>query len=201
MSLLNNAKHEHFAHLLAKGETVGTAYVLCGYSGKGALQSGNRLLRLPEVLARVQELKRAASERQTEKTALDRAWVVAKLIENVNRAMQGEPVRDTAGRPTGEYTYQGSVANKALELLGKELGMFQGQPKRGGMDIDILGQMLDEGRQRVAAEKRARDARAAEEKRAEDAGRESIDCDLRSPATVGVTTGGVESGMPVAAKW
>ena len=23
-----------------------------------------------------------------------------------------------------EYTYQGSVANKALELLGKEIGMF-----------------------------------------------------------------------------
>ena len=26
--------------------------------------------------------------------------------------------------PTGEYRYEGSVANRALELLGKEQGMF-----------------------------------------------------------------------------
>jgi hypothetical protein len=28
------------------------------------------------------------------------------------------------GQEIGEYTYNGSVANKALELLGKEIGMF-----------------------------------------------------------------------------
>jgi hypothetical protein len=32
---------------------------------------------------------------------------------------------DREGNPTGEYTYQGGVANKALELLGKVLGIFQ----------------------------------------------------------------------------
>ena len=34
------------------------------------------------------------------------------------------PVLDRQGKPTGEYTFQGNLANKALELLGKELGMF-----------------------------------------------------------------------------
>jgi hypothetical protein len=29
-------------------------------------------------------------------------------------------------RPPGKYSYQGNVANKALELLGKEIGMFVG---------------------------------------------------------------------------
>jgi hypothetical protein len=39
--------------------------------------------------------------------------------------MQGEPVLDRWGVPTGVYRYEGGVANKALELLGKELGMFK----------------------------------------------------------------------------
>src|SRR5262249_8271943 len=52
----------------------------------------------------------------------------AKLVENVERAMQAEPVRrkagDTEQQLAGEYVYNGSVANKALELIGKEIGMF-----------------------------------------------------------------------------
>ena len=47
-----------------------------------------------------------------------------RLIENVERAMQAQPVLDAKGVPTGEYRYEGSVANRALELLGKEQGMF-----------------------------------------------------------------------------
>lgn len=31
---------------------------------------------------------------------------------------------DSDGNPIGEYRYNGSVANKALELLGKHFGMF-----------------------------------------------------------------------------
>jgi hypothetical protein len=38
--------------------------------------------------------------------------------------MQAEAHRDGNGKPIGEYSYNGAVANRALELLGKELGMF-----------------------------------------------------------------------------
>ena len=89
---LTNNKYEHFAHLIAKGESPAKAYGLCGYSSNGALQSGNRLLRNPEVAARVEELKTAVSERQVEKIAVGRSWVMAMLIENAKRAMQVEPV-------------------------------------------------------------------------------------------------------------
>jgi hypothetical protein len=47
-----------------------------------------------------------------------------QLVENVKRAMQAQPVLDSKGNETGEYTYQGAVANRALELLGKQRGMF-----------------------------------------------------------------------------
>jgi hypothetical protein len=50
--------------------------------------------------------------------------------------MQAEPVRrktdDGEKEVTGEYVYNGSVANKALELIGKELGMFIDRKKVGG---------------------------------------------------------------------
>ena len=45
-------------------------------------------------------------------------------MENVERAMEAIPVLDAAGNPTGKYAYNGNVANRALELLGKEQGMF-----------------------------------------------------------------------------
>ena len=173
MSTLHNTKHEHFAHLVAQGESPAKAYVLCGYSEKGAFQSGNRLLRTPTVFARVEELKRAVSERQTEKVALDRSWVRAKLMEIVNRAMQVEPVRDNAGRLRGEYTYQGSVAIKALELLGKDLGMFQSKEEAISSSSIIL--RLNEGRQRVAEMERM-DDQMEESKRMEES--RSIESDL-----------------------
>ena len=95
--------------------------------------------------------------------AVDRAWVMAKLTENVQRAMQVELVQDREGNPTGQYIYQGGVANRALELLGKELGMFQPKPdKDQGSEIHELMPRLNAGRDRVAKEKRERDAAAAD---------------------------------------
>jgi hypothetical protein len=159
---LTNTKHEHFAHLVAKGERPASAYVGCGYSESGALQSGNRLLRKPEVAERVEELKTAVSERQVEKFALDRVWVLRMLTENARRAMQIEPVRDREGNRIGQYVYQGAVANKALELLGKELGMFQPKPENQGPDIHEIMARLHKGRERNAQAKMDRDAAAPE---------------------------------------
>jgi hypothetical protein len=43
-----------------------------------------------------------------------------------------EPVLDREGNPTGEYTSQASSAIRALELIGKELGMFTGRREEEG---------------------------------------------------------------------
>jgi hypothetical protein len=48
--------------------------------------------------------------------------VLEKLVENVDRAMQiSEVIVD--GRRTGEYKYEGNVANRALELVGKHIAV------------------------------------------------------------------------------
>ena len=59
-----------------------------------------------------------------ERVALTKTWVLDRLIENVDRAMQHQAIAGADGNETGQYRYEGAVANRALELLGKELGMF-----------------------------------------------------------------------------
>jgi len=65
----------------------------------------------------------SAKQRRALTRPVTREWVLERLAENVRRAMRIEAVT-LRGVPTGEYRYEGSVANRALELLGKELGLF-----------------------------------------------------------------------------
>ena len=60
--------------------------------------------------------------------------------------MQAAPVLDRDGEPTGEYQYQGQAANRALELLGKELGMFVERKQ-----VDIPGQLAQLSDAQIAA--------------------------------------------------
>jgi len=138
MAALRNPKHEHFAQLIAAGQAPTKAYSLVGYSENGAAQSAHRLLKTAEVATRVSELQDAVAERAVEKAALNRAWVLAQLRENIERAMQATAPTDENGRPCGDYRYEGSVANRALELIGKELGMFTDRQKleiTGGVSV------------------------------------------------------------------
>jgi len=45
-------------------------------------------------------------------------------MENYSRCMQANPVLDKYGEETGEFIYNPNGANKALELIGKHLGMW-----------------------------------------------------------------------------
>jgi phage terminase small subunit len=129
MPILKNPKHERVAQELTKGRSAAQAYVEAGY--KANRHNASALARTQPIKTRVSELleKRErtdakATEKAVEKLALTKEWVIGKLIENVERALQARRVRGEAGEEQGEYQYEGSVANRALELLGKELGMF-----------------------------------------------------------------------------
>ena len=129
--MLSNAKHEHFAQMVAKGKSAPQAYVIAGYSEKtGYAQSANRLIKKAEVSARIAELRKAVEEpsreRAIEKAAVDKAWVLHELIEVVRLGKSGEAILDSEGKLTGEYKAAQNLnaTNKALELVGKELGMF-----------------------------------------------------------------------------
>lgn len=130
MPILDNPKHERFAQELAKGLSADKAYEAAGFKpnrGNAATLKQKESIsnRVIELLAERESIHAQATAEAIKSTALSKEWVIQTLMENVARAMQATPVKtDDDGEAIGEYQYQGSVANKALELLGKELGMF-----------------------------------------------------------------------------
>jgi hypothetical protein len=96
------------------------AAIRAGYSQKTAAVQGSRLLTNVKVAGAI----RGGLEERSRRTEITQDWVMAELKENVERAMQHVPVLDRNGNPIGRYTYQGSVANKALELLGRAVHLF-----------------------------------------------------------------------------
>jgi phage terminase small subunit len=129
MTALSNPKHEIFAQELAKGKTAEDAHRIAGYkaSRSGASQLKQNLNisnRVSELLVEREAIHGQATAEAIKSTALTKAWVIETLMENVAKAMQAKAMTNDEGETIGEFQYQGSVANKALELLGKEIGMF-----------------------------------------------------------------------------
>ena len=91
-----------------------------GFSVKTAYSAGGRLLKDVEIQSAIS----AAQAKRAEKLDLSAEWVLAQLKKNYERAMQEEEVKDREGNGLGVFNYKGEVANRALELIGKHLGMF-----------------------------------------------------------------------------
>lgn len=110
------------------------AAIRAGYSPGRAKMQAYHLKQIPAV----REAIDAAIQARSERVEANQDWIIKRLIENVQRAMQLVAVQDRGGKLTGEHSYQGSVANKALELLGKHLGMFTDKLKLEGDFLDNL---------------------------------------------------------------
>ena len=106
------------------------AAIRAGYSEKSAKQQGSRLLTNADVQAAVVK----GQAEKAEKLGLSQEWVLRRLVQVVERCLQAEAVVDRMGEPViietpeGEmgaaYTFQAAGANRALELLGKHLNLF-----------------------------------------------------------------------------
>lgn len=129
--ILKNSKHEEFAYEIATGTPASQAYLNAGYSPNGKEQGSSRLLKNVDIQNRIEEIRNNIQKKVEANVGITKAYVIQKLEENRTRAMQEVPVLDSKGKPTGDYKYDGAVANKALELIGKELGMFQGRDAAG----------------------------------------------------------------------
>lgn len=154
MPALPNPKHERFAQELAKGVSAAQSYEAAGFKpnrhNAATLAHKQHILdRVSELLAERESVHAQATAEAVKATGLTKEWVIETLKENVARAMQAKPVKtDDEGEAIGEYQYQGSVANRALELLGKELGMFVDRKEVGkpgefeSMDADQLREYI-----------------------------------------------------------
>ena len=115
-----NERQTRFAEEYAIDFNASAAARRAGYSEKTAGAIGWELLKKPEIQEAIESVKKERSKR----TQINADWVLKKLVTNAERAAQAEPVLDREGNPTGEYTYQGNVVNKALELIGQHVNFF-----------------------------------------------------------------------------
>lgn len=126
---LRNVRREKFCQAVAEGKPVAEAHSEAGYAPNPGNARG--LLLQSAIKARISELLKAREvftgetlAAAQEEAMVSKAWILKRLKENVERAMQTVAVLDKEGNAIGEYRYEGAVANKALELLGREIGMF-----------------------------------------------------------------------------
>lgn len=122
-----------FVHEVVRDESIPAyrAYRNAGFKAKNdnvARVMSSRLLAKPHIKKEIKRLR----ERRAHRLEINEVWVLRKLIRNYRRAMQDIPVLDAEGNPTGTYTYNGAVANRSLELIGKHLGMFSDRLKIEG---------------------------------------------------------------------
>lgn len=125
-----NPKQQRFVDEYLKDPVATQAAIRAGYSAKSAHSCGPRLLENAGVKEAIAVGQAALGKR----CKVDADWVMRRLVRNAKRAAQIVPVRDREGNETGTYTYQGGVVNKALELIGKHLGMFVEKHEVTGKD-------------------------------------------------------------------
>lgn len=125
-----NARQEVFCKEYLIDLNATQAAIRAGYSERTAKSQGNRLLTNVDILTRVKELK----DKRADELELDAYWVLKRLKDISDRSMQAEPVMtfDPASGgmvESGEYEFDSTGANKATELIGKHIGMFDPKVK------------------------------------------------------------------------
>ena len=112
--------------------------IRAGYSPNSAKQIGYENLTKPYLCQYLQQL----IDKRSESCELSAKWVLDNLRDVAERCLQAEPVLDSKGLPSGEWKFNAMGANKALELIGKHLGLFkdvQEVSNEQGFQLVILG--------------------------------------------------------------
>lgn len=109
MPALPNTRHELFALYVARGENPAEAYKKAGFSPKGASQGAYKLKKIEAVATRIAELCFLASQIPLADDWLKKSFVLEGLRKVFVMAMDEKKLGD---------------AIRALELMGKHLGMF-----------------------------------------------------------------------------
>lgn len=102
------------------------AAIRAGYSMKTAYRQGADLLQKTSIREAIEK----AQAKRARRVEVTQDYVLSNLVEVVERTMQRAPVLDRKGEQVTDeegravWTFDAKGANRALELLGKHLGIF-----------------------------------------------------------------------------
>ena len=122
---LKQPKYERFCREYVIDYNGTQAAIRSGYSEKSARQQASRLLSDPEILDRVRELQKE----QVERLSITQDYVMLQLLDTYKCCRNPTPVLrwDPDLREmieSGEYQFDSKGALRAMELIGKHLGMY-----------------------------------------------------------------------------
>jgi hypothetical protein len=140
MPVLENPRHEAFVRGLLAGKTSDDAYEAAGYKRNRC--NAARLKANENIMKRLDELNQEAAAH----AGLDKAWVLERLMRNARIAMGEEKIKLTSKEGVEVETTDRDVsgANRALELLGKQLGMFVDRQESVNTNYNISDKPLNE---------------------------------------------------------
>lgn len=124
MAEMEKKKHERFCQEYLIDLNGTQAAIRAGYNERSAASQASALLRNPNILARVGELRKE----QRERLALNADFVVLELIDTYQKCKNPTPVK-TLNPKTGKYEecgvygFDSKGALKALEQLDKHIGV------------------------------------------------------------------------------
>lgn len=140
------SKQERFCQEYIVDYNGAQAAVRAGYAANSARKTASRMLTNADILARVRELQRE----QTARLALTQDYVLQQLVDTYRCCREPEPVLvydpDAGGMvESGKYQFDSKGALRALELIGKHLGMYQDKLKLDAkLDTGQLGKVLEQ---------------------------------------------------------
>jgi phage terminase small subunit len=180
-TVLDNTKHEQFAQSVATGTSATEAYTSVGYAEAGAAASASRLLSDASVSARVEELKTSIAEGVVEVDIRQRAARVEVLQDNLNRmcgliearaleycdhpgGASGMLVKDYRGKNAEQEIWRLDAAllsqiNATMKQAAIEEGQWSEKREVKEHSIAESKARINRGRDRLAAEKKAAEAR------------------------------------------
>ncbi len=144
---LASAQRERFCQAIVGGMTPTEAHKYAGYISKhGAKRAtqASKLKKVTDVHLRIVALQALAAAQTVESVAWSQGQVMGELKTNVDQARKGYPILARDGSHSGMYRPDYAAVNRALELYGKQLGMFKETLLVGSAEDRALDAMDDE---------------------------------------------------------
>lgn len=126
--------HIKFADKYFETMNASESAIYAGFSSDTARQSGYQVLQRDDVQDYLVKLRAEYSE----KSGITKEWVIERFKGISDNCAKAEPVRDSNGVPTGEYRFDSSGANKATEMLGKIIGVFEKDNEQQKIKIEPI---------------------------------------------------------------